>query len=201
MKKILPVLSAVLLLNACASVKPDYEVRDRMKGGEPSWIEDAEKAAQNKKEREEFRFYKADAENVNKKLCQQSAKANAVRKMAEEISQEIVSKFEEKNDSLDDNATAAVKDRLARNISTRLHGAREAGTYWERRAYKAEMGAAKDIEKFKCDCVVKMKVTVLEEALNAYKQQTLNSLKDADQKKAMAKAFDEVAEDLRESGD
>ena len=201
MKKILPVLSAVLLLNACASVKPDYEVRERMKGGEPSWLEDAEKAAQNKKEREEFRFYKADAENVNKKLCQQSAKANAVRKIAEEVSQEIVSKFEERNNSLDDNATAALKDKLTRNISTRLHGAREAGAYYERRAYKVELGAEKDILKYKCDCVVKMKVTALEEALNAYKQQTLNSLKDADQKKAMARAFDEVTEDLKESED
>lgn len=196
MKKLLISLCAVASLSACCSVKPDYVVRETMKGGEPDWVEDVADAAKNKEELKEFRFYKAEAESTKQRLCLKSAEARATQNIASEVAQEIFAKFQEKNESFDDAANSKMQDVLEQNIKTNLHGVQLAGTYWERRAYLTEMGAAQNIEKFKCDAVVKIKVSALEEALDAYKKRTLRQLKDKDVKKALQEAVDAYEDSL-----
>ena len=197
MKKILLGLSTVALLSACTSFKPDYIVQDASRTSAPKWITNAYKAADSSKEKKEFRFYNADSENVNKRLCQKSAETRATQKIASEVAQEIMGMFQEKNSATDDTATAKLKDVLEQNIKTSLHGVQITDQYWEKRAYRMEMGAPQDIVKYKCDAVVKIKVSSLEEALNAYKAKTIKTLS-ADQKVAMEQAVDEYKDSLKQ---
>lgn len=187
MKKVVIVLSALTLLAGCSSFKPDYVVRDASEKSAPDWIADADEAARNKKELAEYRFFISDAENVNKRLCKQESEAQATQKVASEIAQEIFSRFEAEYKSDDDVANAKLKDKLQRNIQVNLHGVAVAKNYWEKRQYQVEMGASKDIVRFKCDTAVKISVKNLQEALNAYKEKTLKTLK-GEEKKAMEAA-------------
>ena len=197
MKKHLLTVSALCLLSACASFKPDYVVTDASKSSSPSWIAQSKAhKIDSSSEAKQNRYYVNDAQNVNQRLCLKAAETRATQKIAAEIAQEIMSKFEEINKSQDDTANSKMKDTLEQNIQVNLHGVVVGDTYWEKRAYKKELGAEKDYTSYKCDVVVKIKKTALEEALNAYKEKTLKTLKGED-KKAMQEAVDAYISDLK----
>ena len=197
MKKHLLTVSALCLLSACASFKPDYVVTDTSESSSPSWISQSKAhKIDSSSEAKQHRYYVNDAQNVNQRLCLKAAETRATQKIASEIAQEIMSNFEEINKSQDDTANSKMKDTLEQNIQVNLHGVVVADKYWEKRAYKKEMGAEKDYTSYKCDVVVKIKKTALEDALNAYKEKTLKSLKGED-KKAMQQAVDAYISDLK----
>lgn len=197
MKKHLLTVSALCLLSACASFKPDYVVTDASQSSRPSWIAQSKAhKIDSSSEAKQNRYYVNDAQNVNQRLCLKAAETRATQKIASEIAQEIMSKFEETSKSQDDSANSKMKDSLQQNIQVNLHGVVVGDKYWEKRAYKKELGAEKDYTSYKCDVVVKIKKTALEEALNAYKEKTLKTLKGED-KKAMQEAVDAYISDLK----
>lgn len=196
MKKHLITASVFGLLAACAGFTPDYVVTDASENSKPSWtVQSKAHKIDSSSEAKQNRYFVSDAQNVNQRLCLKAAETRATQKIASEIAQELMSRFEENNKSQDDTANSKMKDTLQQNIQVNLHGVVVADKYWEKRAYKKEKGAEKDYTSYKCDVVVKIKKTALAEALNAYKEKTVKSLKGED-KKAMTKAVDAYVSDL-----
>lgn len=196
MKKYLLAVAAVCLVSACASFKPDYEVKDASDSSKPKWT-NQEKADKLDKTN---RYYVDEAENVNKRLCLKAAETRATQKIASEIAQELMSKFKEKTASENDVADAKMKEELEQNIQVNLHGVTVNGKYWEKRAYKKELGAEKEYTAYKCDVLVSLKKTALIEALEAYKAKTLKTLKGED-KKVMNDVVTSYVSDLKNTAD
>ena len=196
MKKYLITVSALCLLSACAGFTPDYDITDASETSKPSWtLQSKAHKIDSSSEAKQNRYFVSDAQNVNQRLCLKSAETRATQKVASEIAQELMSRFEEINKSQDDTANSKMKETLEQNIQVNLHGVAVADKYWEKRAYKKEKGAEKDYTAYKCDVVVKIKKTALAEALNAYKEKTVKHLKGAD-KKAMTEAVDSYMTEL-----
>lgn len=195
-KNLVALTAAICLLSACSSFKPDYVVTNASEKSAPKWIAQPKASkVDSGSEAKKHRYYVNDAQNVNQRLCLKSAETRATQKIAAEVAQELMSKYEEKTHSDNDVANQQVKDSLQQNIQVNLHGVTVAGSYWEQRAYKKEMGAEKDYTSYKCDVVAKIKKEALVEALEAYKAKTLNTLK-AQEKKVMQETVDEYIGDL-----
>ncbi|MDD4519328.1 MAG: hypothetical protein PHI50_00375 [Alphaproteobacteria bacterium] len=186
-------LLPMMLLASCSSFKPDFVVTDASEGSVPSWISQ-KKAYKSETEDtvKDYKYYVNDAENTNRRLCLRSANVRATQKIAEQIAQEIVSNYEEDIDSNNDISTTAIKSHIEQNIKVSLHGVSAQDSYWEKRAYKKELGAKKDYQAYKCNVVVKIKKANLIEALEAYKA------KDKAMTPALKKAIDKTAEEIKE---
>ncbi len=196
MKKLLITVCTASLLASCASFTPDYVVTDASESSAPSWIAQSKAhKIDSSSEAKQNRYFVSDAQNVNQRLCLKSAETRATQKIASEVAQELMSKFEEKNRSADDSADSKIKDNLEQNIQVNLHGIIVADKYWEKRAYKKEMGAEKDYVAYKCDVVVKIKKTALADAIEAYKDKTVKTLQ-GENKKAMEEAINDYISDL-----
>ncbi|MBR1778169.1 MAG: hypothetical protein IJ752_06260 [Alphaproteobacteria bacterium] len=197
MKKHLAALSTLCLLSACAGFKPDYVVKDASESSAPSWtVQSKAHKVDSSSEAKEHRYFVNDAHNVNQRLCLKAAETRATQKVASEVAQEIMSRFEEKSQSEDDTASTKLKDKLEQNIQVNLHGVAVAGKYWEKRSYLKEMGAEKDYTSYKCDVVVRIKKSALAEAIEAYKAKTMKTLA-GEEKKAMTEAVDSYVADLK----
>ncbi len=196
MKKYLMTVPALCLLSACAGFTPDYDITDASETSRPSWIVQSKAhKIDSSSEARENRYFVSDAQNVNQRLCLKSAETRATQKIASEIAQELMSRFEEINKSQDDTANSKMKDTLQQNIQVNLHGVVVADKYWEKRSYKKEKGAEKDYTAYKCDVVVKIKKSALAEALNIYKEKTVKHLQGED-KQAMESAVDSYVAEL-----
>lgn len=196
MKKHLITLSAFCLLSACSSFKPDYVVTDASESSKPFWTQQSKAhKIDSSSEAREYRYFVNDAQNINQRLCLKAAETRATQKVASEVSQELMSSFEEKNKSEDDAANTKIKETLQQNIQVNLHGVIVADKYWEKRAYKKEMGAEKDYTAYKCDVVVKIKKSDLADSLEVYKAKSLKTLKGED-RKIMKEVVDGYITDL-----
>ncbi len=198
MKKMTVALLALCSVSACASFKPDYEVKDASESSRPAWtVQNKAYKSDDSDAKNTHRFFVEDAENVNQRLCLKSAEARATQKVASEIAQELIAKYEEKTQSKNDKATAQAKDNLQQSIKVNLHGVAVQGKYWEKRRYLKELGAEKDLTAYHCDVVVKISNAALAEALQAYKDKTMKTLKGED-KQAMEEVVTEAIDELLE---
>ena len=183
MKKQILTVSAVCLLAACSGFKPDYTVTDASESSKPFWTTQSKTAKiDSSSERKTNRYYVANAVAPEERTCLRSAEANATRKIAAEVAQEIAAQFEESR-----KATGETAD-------TNLHGVVVAETYWEKRSYQKQLGAAKDYVGYKCDVAVKIKKSALIEALEMYKAKTIRGLSEKDKKDVNAAVDNYVAE-------
>ncbi len=197
MKKQLLTVSALCLLAACAGFKPDYVKTDGSEKSVPAWTHQSKAhKIDSSSEAKKNRYFVADAQNVNQRLCLKAAETRATQKIASEIAQEIMGAFEESSASQNDDANSRMKDTLQQNIQVNLHGVVVGEKYWEKRAYKKEMGAEKDYTAYKCDVAVKITKAALADALEMYKAKTMRTLKGED-KAAMSQAVDNYVADLR----
>ncbi|HBO59117.1 MAG TPA: hypothetical protein DD624_04325 [Alphaproteobacteria bacterium] len=197
MKNKVLTVAAVSLLTACAGFKPDYEVKDASEASKPAWtIQSKTAKIDSSSERKTNRYYVSDGMGATQRLCLRDAEANAKRKLASEIAQEIAGTFEEVSKSQDDAASTKMKDKLAQNIQVNMHGVVVAEKYWEKRSYLKTLGAEKDYVAYKCDVAVKIKKDALVDAIEMYKAKTLRTLK-GDEKEAMEKAVNKTVEALK----
>lgn len=196
-KSTLILFGGIAVLAACSSFEPDYTVTDASHASRPDWIQPENvKESGSSSNRKEHRYYIDSAENINQRLCLKSAEARATQKVASEIAQEVVSRYEERAQSDNQTALEQVKEKLEQNIQVSLHGVRVQSSYWEKRAYKQELGAPKDYTSYKCDVVVKIKKAELIQALENYKAMTVRKMQGND-KTAMAKAVNDTIQDLK----
>lgn len=195
MKKQILTVSAVCLLAACSGFKPDYTVTDASKSSKPFWTTQSKTAKiDSSSERKTNRYYVANAVAPEERTCLRSAEANATRKIAAEVAQEIAAQFEESRKATGETADIKMKDKLQQIVDTNLHGVVVAETYWEKRSYQKQLGAAKDYVGYKCDVAVKIKKSALIEALEMYKAKTIRGLSEKDKKDVNAAVDNYVAE-------
>ena len=171
MKKQLLTVSALCLLAACAGFKPDYVKTDGSEKSVPAWTHQSKAhKIDSSSEAKKNRYFVADAQNVNQRLCLKAAETRATQKIASEIAQEIMGAFEESSASQNDDANSRMKDTLQQNIQ--------------------------DYTAYKCDVVVKITKAALADALEMYTAKTMRTLKGED-KAAMSQAVDNYVADLR----
>ncbi|MCQ2914513.1 MAG: hypothetical protein MJ247_04900 [Alphaproteobacteria bacterium] len=201
MKKIYSVLALAALTSACSTFKPDYEVVNASHEKAPKWItqENAYKADDGSGSKTTHRYFVDDATNLNQRLCLKAAETRATGKIASEIAQEILDKYQEIQESsgekveADDKVNTKAKEVLTQDVKTRLHGVSVINKYWEKRRYKQELGAEKDYTGFKCNVVVRLSNENLAEAISKYKTNSYKAL-DLDVKKLEQAINEEVKE-------
>ncbi len=177
MNKILYIIPSFLALVACSSFEPDYVIREASNNSKPTWTaqENAHKS-DDSSNKEDYRYFNAEAQNPSQRLCLKSAEVRASQKIASEVAQQIMSKYNEASRSQNDDTTTAIEERLEQHIKANLHGVTTQRTYWEKRQYLEEMGAQEDKVAYKCDAVVKISNESLASLVNAYKKQSINGL-------------------------
>ena len=190
MKKLFYLIPVIAVTAACAGFKPDYVVRDASENSKPDWTEykNAYKS-DDKANKKNYRYYVNDATSPDQDLCLNLAESRSTQRVASEIAQEIINKFQEKAQATDEESSRKVKNELERNIQVNLHGVAVTGRYWEKRQYLKELGAEKDKIGFKCDVAVRISNDDLVKAIEAYRAKTMRQLSKDDQK-AMETAVD-----------
>ena len=175
MKRCFAVVCLICPLFACTT----YIVEESSEGSlrAPSWtIQSKAHRIDPIAENGKYRYFVDTAQDANRRLCLRSAEVNATRKIASEVSQDIVSLFE-RTDVAGNNLTDSVlKDKIGQNILVNLNGVVVAGQYWEKRQYLKEKGAEKDHTAYKCDVVVKIEKGNLADAIEIFKARTGKTL-------------------------
>lgn len=190
MKKLIAMGTLATLMVACSSFKPDYKITDASANSRPNWIEKAEKA-DSSSVAEKNRYFIDFSENANQRLCREGAKSRATAKVAAEVSQHILGIYHENTKGSLDAADTTVEEKLKREINTGLTGVQEAATYWEKRQYMKEMGAAENKQTYFCYAVVKMDRDRLEKAMKIYEDKLVASIKAPEVKAKVSEAMTE----------
>jgi len=173
-KKLLALFFVVCLLFACVQIKHDYIVKENSERSlfAPAWIIQSKAyKIDSSVEAKQYRYFVSDAYNANQRLCLKSSETNATKKIASDVTREIVNRSAKKNKKI--TIDAELKDNLEKNILINLYDTAVAGQYWEKRDYLKEKGAKKDYSTYKCDTVVKIKKSALIKAIEASQSKTV----------------------------
>ena len=165
------VCSALCLLSACTTyiIQENSENDDRV----PSWtIPSKAHRVDSILKSQNNRYFVDTAQDTDKRLCLNAAKINATRKIAADVSQDIVRLFEKRDEAGNNLTDSVLQDKIRQNILVALEGVFVAGEYWEKRQYMKEKGAEKDYTVYKCDVVVKIGKEDLSSAIESYKAKT-----------------------------
>ncbi len=149
--KIINIMTLCLLMS-CNKIRKDYIVTDASVQNQPKWVK---KMVYNPK-KSEYKYFVSKADNINQELCQKGAEVRARAVIASEIASEIYDAYEEtaKSNNIEDNELATAN--LKQTVSVYLSGAEVDEKYWEKRSYKKNLGAEKDINKYFCYTLMKM---------------------------------------------
>ncbi|PIK16661.1 hypothetical protein [Halobacteriovorax sp. JY17] len=221
MKKSLLVVSSLLLLASCGSsdkervveerenteIQRDYVVKDASSNYKPGWIEDPEVWARDKgKDIAKYRYFSFETEpKVSRRIACDIAKANVKADIGGEIATFIdkqLATSTEGNASVDENnpnlqpLRQYVESTLAEKIQALINGAAIVKTYWEKRAYKAELGAKKDFSAYTCAVFIRMDSKRLADAVDQAANFVANQAGDEATKSNVKKALDNAAENF-----
>ncbi len=221
MKKMLLLVTATLVLVGCSStkkekelvekehehIKKDYQVSDSSSNTRPGWVENAELwAKEYGKDAIKERWFAFETEPKNgREIACNMAKANAKVDIAGEIATFIDKQLghsTEGDADIDENSPqikklrSFVENTLAEKIQALIHGASVVQTYWEKRAYKKDMGAQKDFTAFTCAALVRMPAERLAKAVDEAANHVVNAADDPETKENVKKALDKASEDF-----
>lgn len=225
MKRILSAVAILALAIACSSKKPvkeepkmeevdnsgtiklDYEVREASSQKRPTWVEDANRWAEEYgKEAEKFRYFSFQTEpKVNREIACNLARANAKTDIAGEIAtfiQKELGQSKEGAASIDANNPETkplreyVEETLAEKIQAMINGASVVNTYWEKRQYMEKKGAKKDYIGFTCASLVRIEHSRLKAAIDDATQKIISKADDPETKENVKKALEKVNEDF-----
>ena len=180
-KKFSALLLSVCLLFACVQIQHDYIVKENSEHSlfAPAWIIQSKAyKIDSSAEAKLHRYFVSDAHNANQRLCLKSSEINATKKIASDVTREIVNRFAKKNKKIA--IDAELKDNLEKNILVNLYDIAVAGQYWEKRDYLKEKGAKKDYTAYKCDTVVKIKKSALIKAIETSRSKIVKMRPDND---------------------
>jgi hypothetical protein len=195
MKKLLTLSILSLLVVSCSSrkLKKEYSVVDSSHTEVPEWITDYEEYIEDMDtKKNSFYKFETDPKN-NRQIACKIAKAEAASHVAGEIQTKIkdVLTTSKEGDAgeLGGKLDEYVSNTLTMDIESRLSGLKVIKTYWEKRAYKMDLGAAKDYKAFSCSVLLKISKKNIKRAIAKSEEKILkmlpNSAKDNVQKRMM----------------
>lgn len=221
MKKSLFVIFSLLLLASCGSsdkervveerentrISREYVVKDASSNYRPGWIEDPEVWARDKnKDTAKNRYFSFETEpKVSRKIACDIAKANVKADIGGEIATFIdkqLATSTEGDASIDENnpnlkpLRQYIESTLAEKVQALIHGAAVVKTYWEKRAYKVELGAKKDFKAYTCAVFIRMDSKRLADAVDEAANFVANQSDDEATKSNVKKALDNAAENF-----
>ncbi|MBT6325983.1 MAG: hypothetical protein HOJ35_08435 [Bdellovibrionales bacterium] len=171
------------------NIQKDYIVRDASSNKRPGWIEDANLwAKEYGKDTSKTRYFSYETDlKSNRSIACSIAKSKAKADIAGEIStfidQEL--KLSEDGDaSIDENNPelkelhSYIENTLSSKVQSFLNGASILKTYWEKRKYLKEKGAAKDYTAYVCSAFVSISKDRLTNAINRAVKHVVSSVKE-----------------------
>jgi len=206
MKSIVFLFTVMLLLNSCGSQKAeeatppptperdfklDYVLVDASEGDRPKWLLNPH-VADNGDDRGKFRYFVSDASHSNKRLSMKSAQARANARVAGEITQFIKNTYSEATQGTDDDVTTYMQEQLTQEIQSFVVGAQTKRTYWEKRRYKKELGAMKNMDRYTSYALVRMKKEDLSKMIAMARKKILRSIEAPEVKKKTERAIRDV---------
>ena len=220
-KKILFYSSVLSLLTSCGSsqkerevedkenteIQREYIVKDASSNFRPGWIEDPEVWARDKgKDTKLDRYFSYETEpKVSRNIACNIAKANVKADIAGEIATFIdkqLATSTQGNASIDENnpnmqpLREYVENTLAEKIQALIHGAAIVKTYWEKRDYKAELGAKRDFKAFTCAVFIRMNSKSLAKAVEEAANYVAAKADDPETKASVKKALQDASKNF-----
>lgn len=223
--KVIMGLSLLALVSSCSSstkkdreleerehseIERDFVVKDASSKYRPGWIEDAEVwAKEHGKDDEKFRYFSFETEpKVSRSIACNLAKAKAKTDIAGEISTFIdkqLTSSEEGAASIDENDPNVkslkeyVENTLAEKIIARIQGAAVIKTYWEKRQYKADLGAKRDFKAYTCAVYIRMSSKMLAKSVEQAASLIVNRSKDPETKARVKAVLNKAAINFEKS--
>lgn len=214
-------LILMLSLVACSSTKEeaeleerehediqrDYVVTDASGKVRPGWIEDPVLwSKEYGKDVEKYRFFSYETEpKVQRKIACDLAKANTRSDIASEISTFIDKQLGtsvEGYSSVDENNPDVqglkeyTESTLVEKTKTLIHGASVIKTYWEKRSYKADLGAKKDYMAYTCAVYVRMDAARLAKAVDDAARAVIERASKTNVKDNVKEALENASQDF-----
>lgn len=185
-------------------IQRDYKVIDASSPVRPGWVEDAEVwAAQNREDIQTTRYFSFETEpKVSRQMACELAKANARADIAAEISSFItrtLAQTTEGDGGVDTNTgemgslKTFMESTLVEKVTAMIHGSSVLKTYWEKRAYKEDLGAPKDYQAYTCAVYVSMKRDQLDKAVARASELVKEQVKTPELKQRVSEALEEAS--------
>lgn len=195
-KKISILLIATCLAACSSSRKPSYVITESSENKTPSWVENLRKFEKKKEnDSEKYKYFKAEGNSINRRLCEKSAIDNTNVAIASEISTEInnlytgLTSVENEsmltNDNKKEETTALVKNKLS--------GVEPRESYWERRKFSVELGADEDKSVFYCYQLSRVNRKTHDKIINEMIEKNLKTIKNPEERVDAKKVVEENA--------
>lgn len=189
------------------NIKRDYQVIDSNSEVRPGWIEDAEIWAKgNEKDLDTFRYFSFETEpKVSREIACNLAQSNSRADIAAEISTFIEKRLgtsTEGQAALDENNphVKALKEftenTLAEKVQSFVRGASVIKSYWEKRAYKEDLGAKQDYTAYTCAVLVRFENKRLSKAIDLASDQVIKNTDDPATKENVKSALKNIDEEF-----
>lgn len=197
-KKIISSLILAALVTACSGKKLDYTVTDYSNNTKPVWINNVKKYEKKKdNESDKYKYFKAESESIDKRLCEKSAIVNTNINIAAEINDEVDDLYsgltEVQMEELLLNNTK--KEQITDQIKRKLVGVELRDGYWEKRKYSTELGAEKDKTTYYCYQLSRVKRANHDKIINEMLEQQFRQIKNDGVKQEIKETVKENAEE------
>lgn len=183
MNKKIILITFIILLAACSSkFNHDYIIIEMSQNKSPLWIMNLQKYEKNKNSNnKKYKYFISEAENINKRLCEQSAIANINKLISSKISNEVIFIFNSLIEVQEDDEfmiANSKKEEIKNSVRNKLSGVEIKENYWEKRKYKAELGAKKEKLVYVCYQLARVKRKSHEKIVNEMINKHLLEIKD-----------------------
>ncbi len=200
----LSVIILVVVLISCSSrtLKKSYIVEDASHQEIPGWVSEASTwTEKNIKDHKKYKFYSftTDPKNSRTVACE-VAKIRSSSEIASEVTQFIKHSFstttegnaKDLNETLDE----YIDETLTKEVRSHIVGAQIIRKYWEKRSFKVDLGAKRDVSGYTCSTLIQISKSNMKTAFDmAFKKLKAKSKK-YDLKAKIIKAKDDVKKDL-----
>lgn len=200
MKRLLSCLLLLVMVGACSSRKlqKEYKVVDSNFEEVPEWIADY-KDWLDDQDQEKNKFYKFETEPKNdREMSCKIAKAQAASHVAGEvkvkIKENLTQAVEGDASDFESKLEEYVSNNLSMDIEASLSGLEVLNSYWEKRAYKKELGADKDFKAWSCTVLLKISKENLSKAIDDSKKKMLKLAKSNSAKETVNKLVEKALE-------
>ncbi|MDD2840603.1 MAG: hypothetical protein PHY80_05855 [Rickettsiales bacterium] len=197
-KKIISSLLLATLVTACSGKKLDYVISDYSNDTKPVWISNVKKYEKKKEnENDKYKYFKAESESIDKRLCEKSAIVNTNITIAAEINDEIDDLYSGLNEVqmeellLNNNKKEEIKDQ----VKSKLVGVELRDGYWEKRKYSVELGADKDKTTYYCYQLSRVKRANHDKLINEMLEKQYKKIKEEGTKQEIKEVVKENAEE------